>query len=244
VLPGAPRQCQEARASRGGRPQRLPAAVLVEVVHELPQQRTVSRVDDEDPPACSTSFISRVVTDSLREERRGAEGERRSEPSTAAAPAAATCSRGDDQRALEVSSCAENGPSFIEDGVCRSFIEEDNISFCDSTSAGSTSTRTDVPEPSAAALPERERAVAAFLRENGFHSVGQSRRQTLVGSTYPLHCAVSLGLVRMTQLLLDAGANASQKNSWGQTPLDVARRCNKKGSHDAVLEVLQVHWQG
>lgn len=91
-------------------------------------------------------------------------------------------------------------------------------------------------------LEEHERAVSAFLRENGFIGLDLPKRQSLVAATYPLHCAASLGLVRMTELLLEAGADAKQKNSWGQTPMDVARRCNsKRGSHDGVLEVLLLH---
>lgn len=86
---------------------------------------------------------------------------------------------------------------------------------------------------------EHDRAVAAFLRENGFSALKRPRRQSFVGTTYPLHCAASQGLVRMTELLVKAGADPSQKNSWGQTPTDVARRCNRRGSHDSVLEVLQ-----
>jgi hypothetical protein len=42
----------------------------------------------------------------------------------------------------------------------------------------------------------------------------------------------------MTDLLIKAGADTNQKNTWGQTATDVARRCNRKGSHDGVLEVL------
>lgn len=85
---------------------------------------------------------------------------------------------------------------------------------------------------------EHNRAVQAFLRENGFRTLTR-RRPSIVGESYPLHCAVSQGLVRMTDLLIKAGADPSQKNSWGQTPVDVAKRCNRKGSHNGVLEVLQ-----
>lgn len=86
---------------------------------------------------------------------------------------------------------------------------------------------------------EHDRAVAAFLRENGFTTLTKARRQSLVGATYPLHCAASQGLVRMTDLLIKAGADPGQKNSWGQKALDVAGRCNRKGSHDGVLDVLR-----
>lgn len=85
---------------------------------------------------------------------------------------------------------------------------------------------------------EHERAIAAFLREYGFLALHRPRRTSIIGSTYPLHRAASLGLVRMTDLMIKANANPRQKNSWGQTPLDVARRCNRKGSHEGVLRIL------
>lgn len=94
----------------------------------------------------------------------------------------------------------------------------------------------DAPNP--ADQDEHDRAVAAFLRENGFTSLSR-RRSCVVGATYPLHCAASQGLVRMTDLLIKAGANPHQKNNWGQTAVKVAKRCNRKGSHDSVLQVLQ-----
>lgn len=83
---------------------------------------------------------------------------------------------------------------------------------------------------------QHEQAIAAFLRENGYH--GLTRSKWKVGSDYPLHCSASQGLVRMTDLLIKAGADPTQKNSWGQTPADVARKRNKGGSHKGVLEVL------
>lgn len=85
---------------------------------------------------------------------------------------------------------------------------------------------------------EQERAVLAFLKENGFKTMC-GKRQSLVLTTYPLHCAVSQGLLRMTELLLKAAADPNQKNSWGQTPLDIARKNNKRGSHMGVLEALE-----
>merc|ERR1719440_1072932 len=74
------------------------------------------------------------------------------------------------------------------------------------------------PPPAEQGQDEHDRAVRAFLRENGFTTLTSSRRrQSLVGTTYPLHCAASQGLVRMTELLIKAGADPSQKNLWGQS---------------------------
>lgn len=85
---------------------------------------------------------------------------------------------------------------------------------------------------------EHDRAVAAYLKENGFSSINGRKRSSLVGYM-PLHRAAAQGLIRMTDLLIKAGADPNLKNSWSQTPLDIARRSNKKGSHDGVVKLLE-----
>jgi len=137
----------------------------------------------------------------------------------------------------------------IEEPSMKPEIEGRNINWAASPSSASTATSApfqpdsheDSPNQSSSAEPqdEHDRAVAAFLRENGFKALTGRRRSSLVGFNCPLHSAASQGLVRMTDLLIKAGADPSQKNSWGQTPMDVARRCNKRGSHDGVLRVLE-----
>jgi hypothetical protein len=85
---------------------------------------------------------------------------------------------------------------------------------------------------------EHDRALAAFLRENGYATLTRRQCRSLAGY-HPLHSAASQGLLRMTEILIKAGADPSQKNYLGQTPLDVAKRCNRKGSHAGILDVLQ-----
>ena len=44
--------------------------------------------------------------------------------------------------------------------------------------------------------------------------------------------------MRQVDQLLKSGAKATQKNSSGRTPAQVAAKKDKKGSHSAVLSVL------
>ncbi|CAE8741444.1 unnamed protein product [Polarella glacialis] len=84
---------------------------------------------------------------------------------------------------------------------------------------------------------ERETAVATFLKLHGFTGVN-SCKKSLLSSTYPLHKAAEAGDDKMVSLLCRAGANPTQKNSWGSTPAQVAKKSDKSGSHFKVLTVL------
>eukprot|EP00747_Dinoflagellata_sp_TGD_P161769 gnl/TRDRNA2_/TRDRNA2_178653_c0_seq1.p1 gnl/TRDRNA2_/TRDRNA2_178653_c0~~gnl/TRDRNA2_/TRDRNA2_178653_c0_seq1.p1 ORF type:complete len:253 (-),score=85.51 gnl/TRDRNA2_/TRDRNA2_178653_c0_seq1:223-981(-) len=86
-------------------------------------------------------------------------------------------------------------------------------------------------------MQEAKAKVEAFLKAKGFKSVDGKRRK-LMSTTYPLHTAVKENNAEMVQLLMRSGADVRQKNSSGQTPQDIARKCNKRGSHDAVLSIL------
>lgn len=76
--------------------------------------------------------------------------------------------------------------------------------------------------------------VTAFLKAKGFSGVTVGRRKMLKTS-YPLHVAVADRDAEMVELLLQAGADAAQKNSSGATPEQQALKLNKNGSHEAVL---------
>lgn len=79
--------------------------------------------------------------------------------------------------------------------------------------------------------------VAAFLTSFGLTSVKEAKRSSLKKS-YPLHLAVEKNDADMVLLLLQAGADPSQKNFFGQTPQQMAKRRNYRGSHDKVLSML------
>jgi len=76
-----------------------------------------------------------------------------------------------------------------------------------------------------------------FLSQHGFAGVN-TKRTRMLKSKYPLHTAVKLADRDTLTLLLASGANASLKNSGGDTPKQLARKLNKGGSHDAVYEAL------
>lgn len=78
----------------------------------------------------------------------------------------------------------------------------------------------------------------AFLVSNGFDGVSNKRRRMLRPSIYPLHLAAEKGDDQLIRLLLEAGADRLLKDSSGRTAEDVARKKNKKGSHDEALASL------
>lgn len=89
---------------------------------------------------------------------------------------------------------------------------------------------------------EKEKADAAkvgsFLTANGFAQIN-AKKKSMMSSQYPLHVAVKQNNPEVVQLLIEARADACMKNSSGQTPLDKAKKSDKKGSHAAVLDILQ-----
>jgi len=84
--------------------------------------------------------------------------------------------------------------------------------------------------------------VKAFLSSNGFPDVLPDgvnwKQKSMMSSQYPLHAAVKKIDVDAIRVLLGAGADASLKNSSGQTPLAQARKNNKKDSHNQIIQML------
>lgn len=85
---------------------------------------------------------------------------------------------------------------------------------------------------------DRKTLLETFLSKNGFDGVSNKRRRTLQPSIYPLHLAAEKGDATLVTLLLEAGADASQKDSSGRTPADIAKKRNRNGSHDEVFRLL------
>jgi len=84
---------------------------------------------------------------------------------------------------------------------------------------------------------ERER-VKAFLAAHGYRHIRARCASRTLALTYPLHCVVWRNDAEMAQVLLQTGADPSQKNMWGQTPHRYAQCRNQKGSHEKVMSVL------
>jgi len=89
------------------------------------------------------------------------------------------------------------------------------------------------PVPEAVEVVEKER-LRAFLKTHGFRAVS-SRRLMAPRASCPLHAAVIQGDAEMVRLLLKSGANAAQRNAFGQTPERLARHRRRHDLQDGVL---------
>merc|ERR1712060_588625 len=89
-----------------------------------------------------------------------------------------------------------------------------------------------------AEVRRRKAEVAAFLLEHKFKGGAGDPKKSLFKTNYPLQKAAKRGNAAMVTMLLQEGASASQKNSWGKTAAEVAQGVNKQNSHAAVLRAL------
>jgi len=85
-------------------------------------------------------------------------------------------------------------------------------------------------------MEDRER-VKVFLTANGFAGPRAGRRR-LGRTTYPLHAAVRGKDAHMVSLLLRWGAESSQTDSAGRTPLELAFKRDWNGSMSKVIDAL------
>lgn len=79
--------------------------------------------------------------------------------------------------------------------------------------------------------------VQAWLVNNAFFGVN-SKKSGLLSFTYPLHVAAAKNDAEMIQLLLLRDADPNQLDSKGRTPLQVAAKKCKKGSHRTAVAQL------
>lgn len=93
-----------------------------------------------------------------------------------------------------------------------------------------------------AAEAKRERELRekakAFLAAEGYRHVRAAHKWSPVAS-YPLHRAVQCNDPEMVRLLLWMGADATKCNTFGQTPMGLAKWLNRRESHAEVVAVLQ-----
>jgi hypothetical protein len=76
--------------------------------------------------------------------------------------------------------------------------------------------------PPSEVRPAEKKSLDVFLKTHGFTDLNAKRRRMLQVS-YPLHVAVEKRDAGIVKILLDSGAVPTVKNSWGQTPLDLAK---------------------
>lgn len=87
----------------------------------------------------------------------------------------------------------------------------------------------------------QEIVLREFLISHGFASVNTPRYKitcTGVKRTYPLHTAAKRVDDTVLRYLLEAKAEANQKDSRKRTALDVARHYNYRGSHNGTIAQL------
>ncbi|CAE7315920.1 unnamed protein product [Symbiodinium natans] len=92
---------------------------------------------------------------------------------------------------------------------------------------------------------ERQQRVEEFLQAHGFVALGHAKRvQDACGlpfmarTVYPIHVAAELADAGMVEMMIQEGADPTQRTSNGKTASELARKRNKGGSHDAVLRAL------
>merc|ERR1711957_777038 len=77
-----------------------------------------------------------------------------------------------------------------------------------------------------------------FLKQKHFKGIKVLRKGICGVPTLPLHTAIEDGEVEVVRALLRCGADPEQKAS-GKSAMQVAERCNKKGSHDLVVAEIR-----
>ena len=77
-----------------------------------------------------------------------------------------------------------------------------------------------------------------FLQAYGCSGVSRPQRKPGKETFYPVHLAAHLGDAELLRLILQAGADATQRTSLGRSAKEVALQNNISGSHDEVLLLL------
>eukprot|EP00435_Cladocopium_sp_Y103_P061426 s393_g23.t1 len=90
---------------------------------------------------------------------------------------------------------------------------------------------------------DKESHLQDFLRKHKFEDVNEPRVRAgciAFGSEmlYPIHLAAQLGDALALQAIIEAGADLTKKTSKGRSPLDLAAKANRNGSHSSVLTTL------
>lgn len=101
-----------------------------------------------------------------------------------------------------------------------------------------------------------QKNIRAWMKTHGFNNVNNLSHMSKMGrkkhpemerkkfkKVTPLHVAVRQNNLEMVKLLLAAGADARQFNSKDETPLKLAQKLDKNGSHAAVVQVLEMDQQ-
>merc|ERR1712048_1408281 len=82
---------------------------------------------------------------------------------------------------------------------------------------------------------DKKKQIDDFLKQHGYASVNDKRKSKFGRYKYPLHTAVKHS-PEIVPLLLDRGAESSNKNSAGQTPYEYAKKL--KAPCESVLRPI------
>jgi len=82
-----------------------------------------------------------------------------------------------------------------------------------------------------------QKKVRGFLHSNGFKNPNDLTRKKFTKLT-PLHAAVGQNKPDMVKLLVAAGADPKKMNGKHETPLKLAQKLDKNGTHAAIIEAL------
>lgn len=89
------------------------------------------------------------------------------------------------------------------------------------------------------AVNEATAKVNAWCKSNGFQDMN-TQKKTLRGATkFPMHTAVKYSNQEIVEMMLLAGIDKDVRDSNKQTPLQLAAKLNKNGSHDQIIAMLR-----
>lgn len=94
-------------------------------------------------------------------------------------------------------------------------------------------------ERAALARKDAEEKVAAWCKTHGFEAMNRQKKTFRGNTKFPLHTAVKYSSQDIIGMMLLAGAQRDVKDSKGQTPLQLAAKLNKNGSHDQIVAMLR-----
>lgn len=85
---------------------------------------------------------------------------------------------------------------------------------------------------------KRSSRIRRFLQDNGFTGINSSK-QKMFRNNYPLHAAVEQHDAEIMSLLLQAKADPKKVDSANRTPLDLAKKADRRGSHSDIIAMLE-----
>jgi len=116
--------------------------------------------------------------------------------------------------------------------------EEDAARYAVALAAEEDRRRVEAQEQGRLRRKEAEEKVKVWCNSNGFQDMN-TQKKTLRGATkFPLHTAVKNCNQEIIGMMLIAGVDKDVRDSKNQTPIALAAKLNKGGSHGHILTML------